>query len=113
MFFCTYVLPVMLGEFPQMYPHITLSFTEGGNAALFENLLNLRDEFHASKIYMQLTNSQISIFMQNGHLNYQERSVWHSAGTTEQFEKTNLQIEKTFTILGVIETLVETANEHV
>lgn len=82
-------------------------------AALFENLLNLRNEFHASKIYMQLTNSQISIFMQNGHLNYQERSVWHSAGTTEQFEKTNLQIEKTFTILGVIETLVETANEHV
>lgn len=38
MFFCTYVLPVMLGEFQQMYPHITLSFTEGGNAALFENL---------------------------------------------------------------------------
>ncbi len=82
-------------------------------AALFENLLNLRDEFHASKIYMQLTNSQVSIFMQNGHLNYQESSVWHSAGTTAQFEKSNLQIEKTFATLGVIETLVETANEHV
>ena len=40
MFFCTYVLPAVVEEFRQMYPNITLTFTEGSAAALFEQLKN-------------------------------------------------------------------------
>lgn len=45
MFFCTYVLPVMLEEFRQLYPNITLSFVEGETASLFENLKDGRLDF--------------------------------------------------------------------
>lgn len=38
MFFCTYVLPVMLEEFRLLYPNIALSFIEGDTSALFEQL---------------------------------------------------------------------------
>lgn len=45
MFFCTYVLPKLLEDFRGLYPNITLSFTEGGNAALFEQLKSGKLDF--------------------------------------------------------------------
>ena len=39
MFFCTYVLPTLLGDFREQYPQITLTFTEGNTRALTEKLL--------------------------------------------------------------------------
>lgn len=45
MFFCTYVLPNMLEGFRQLYPNITLSFTEGDSSVLFEQLKNGKLDF--------------------------------------------------------------------
>lgn len=39
MFFCTYVLPVLLKDFTLQYPQVTLTFTEGSNKTLTEKLL--------------------------------------------------------------------------
>lgn len=38
MFFCTYVLPKILGQFCQEYPQVTLSFMEGNSTTLQERL---------------------------------------------------------------------------
>lgn len=40
MFFCTYVLPSLLGDFQAQYPQVTLTFSEGSSQALTEKLLN-------------------------------------------------------------------------
>ncbi len=45
MFFCTYVLPKLLGEFRQLYPNIALTFAEGVNSVLFEQLRDGRLDF--------------------------------------------------------------------
>jgi len=39
MFFCTYVLPSLMGEFRAQYPQITLDFTEGSTDALAHQVL--------------------------------------------------------------------------
>ena len=79
-------------------------------AALFENVLNLRDEFKASKVYLKISQNQLYIFLQNGHFFYEPNdSMWKSAGTEKQFEQTHQQIEKLFNMLGVAEALTEAA----
>ena len=45
MFFCTYVLPGLMKEFQLLYPHITLTLTEGGSKTLLEKLLSGRLDF--------------------------------------------------------------------
>ena len=40
MFFCTYVLPVLMSEFREMYPQITVSFSEGNKSMLSEGLIS-------------------------------------------------------------------------
>lgn len=96
-----------------------LTFTESNSvknyvvcAALFENLLDLREAFHASKLYFQLDGSKLDIFLQNGALAYHESSVWHSAGTEKQFEQVDKQLEKAFNIICILETLAEMAAAH-
>lgn len=81
-------------------------------AALFENLLDLRDTFHASKIYFQLDGNKLDIFLQNGALAYHESSIWHSAGEEKQFEQVDKQLEKIFNIIDILETLTEMAVGH-
>ena len=44
-FFCTYVLPRLMKEFKEFYPHITLTFTEGNNETLLEKLLDRKIDF--------------------------------------------------------------------
>lgn len=45
MFFCTYVLPRLMGEFGVMYPEVTMTFTEGSSTALQEKLLGGKLDF--------------------------------------------------------------------
>ena len=45
MFFCTYVLPVLMEDFRLQCPQVTLTFTEGDNKTLLEKLLNGRLDF--------------------------------------------------------------------
>ena len=45
MFFCTYVLPRLMGEFCSLNPQVTLTFTEGGSATLLEKLLSGKLDF--------------------------------------------------------------------
>lgn len=40
MFFCTYVLPLLMADFRSMYPQITVTFSEGSQPALSEGLLS-------------------------------------------------------------------------
>ncbi len=39
MFFCTYVLPKLMGEFQTLYPNLTLTYAEGNSQTLSEKLL--------------------------------------------------------------------------
>lgn len=79
-------------------------------AALFENLLNLRDEFKADKVYLEISQNRLHVFLQNGHFCYEPNySMWKSAGTEKQLEQTHKQIEKMFNLIGVIESLTEAA----
>jgi len=45
MFFCTYVLPSLMNDFQLLYPQVTLTFTEGNNRALTDELLSGRLDF--------------------------------------------------------------------
>lgn len=40
MFFCTYVLPTLLEDFRSLYPHVSITFSEGNSQTLTEKLLN-------------------------------------------------------------------------
>ena len=45
MFFCTYVLPRLMGEFCAMYPQVKLTFSEGNSATLSNSLLDGKLDF--------------------------------------------------------------------
>ncbi len=78
-------------------------------ATLFEHLLDLKEAFKAQKIYMQINNGQVDIFLQKGRFAYQQGEQVSKSGEQEKFVKMNKQMEKMFNMFGVLETLFVTA----
>ncbi|MDO4162069.1 MAG: DUF3137 domain-containing protein [Pseudomonadota bacterium] len=76
---------------------------------LFENILDLKEVFKASKIYVRIENDRLNVFLQNGRFLYNNSSLWHFSGGEKKLMLLHEQIEKIFTAVKVIETLIETA----
>lgn len=82
-------------------------------SALYENLLDLKEVFKASKIYLRLENDKLDVFLQSGHFLYHNGGLWTSSTGEDGLKKQNQQIEKVFLFISVMEDLIEVAKEHV
>lgn len=82
-------------------------------SALYENLLDLKEIFKASKVYLRLQDDKLDIFLQNGRFLYRDGSLWIASTGEEGLKQQNQQIEKVFLFISVMEDLIEVAKEHV
>ena len=80
---------------------------------MYENLLDLKEVFKASKIYLRLENDKLDVFLQSGRFLYHNGSLWASSTGEDGLKKQNQQIEKVFLFISVMEDLIEVAKEHV
>lgn len=79
------------------------------NTILYENLLDLKEIFGASKTYVYYQNGEMNIFFQNGHLSYKGCGVWHSCGNVKTFERLYKQFESVLIVKDKFQSLMDLA----
>lgn len=82
------------------------------NTILYENLLDLKEVFKASKTYVYYKNGEMNIFFQNGRLSYKKCGVWHSCGNAKSFRHLYKQFESILIVRDKFQTLMDLAASY-
>lgn len=75
-------------------------------SAFFEKILDLKDVFEARKMYLEVTENHIKIFLENSQIYFENNKLWSRKMEYDKFRRLHNQFEEVFIFIETIQAIL-------
>ena len=76
-------------------------------STFFEKILDLKDVFGARKMYLEVTENRIKIFLENSQIYFENNKLWSRKMEYDKFRRLHNQFEEVFIFIETVQAILQ------